>query len=243
MLPIINITGYRFTRLSNDFIKELQLQLRKETQDLGLKGSIILSEEGINVFLSGKRQAITGFEKLLNNFLCFNNMTFKESFSNFQPFHKILVKIKKEIIPFGIATIQPEIYTAPHVQPEILQKWLRERPDLVLLDTRNVFEIELGSFENALDLGLKHFRDFPQAVKKSLTINKNLPVVTFCTGGIRCEKASAFLLKTGFTEVYQLEGGILNYFEKCGGSHYKGDCFVFDERKALKPSLKVFSGQ
>jgi UPF0176 protein len=107
-----------------------------------------------------------------------------------------------------------------------------------LLDTRNAFEVGIGGFENALHLGLQRFRDFPKRITTLKHVNKTDPIVTFCTGGIRCEKASAFLLQQGFHEVYQLEGGILNYFEKCGGKHYKGLCFVFDNRKALTASLE-----
>lgn len=242
MLSIINISAYRFTRLSHRFLLELKNKLKKETQILGLKGTILLSEEGINLFLSGPKKAIISFSGVLNGFHPFNNMTFKESFSDFQPFKKMIIKIKKEIIPFGINSIRPEIHTAPLIAPETLKNWLKEcPPDLVLLDTRNSFEIKFGSFKNSVHLELKHFREFPIAVQKLPDSIKRLPVVTFCTGGIRCEKASAFLLAAGFDEVYQLEGGILNYFEKCGNKYYDGLCFVFDDRKALTPALKVFN--
>ncbi|MDQ8038971.1 MAG: rhodanese-like domain-containing protein [Rickettsiella sp.] len=240
MLSISNISGYRFIQLSNSFLTELQIQLLKETQRLDLKGTVLLSKEGVNLFLSGQGRAIACFQDFLHSYPCFKSLVFKTSFSDFQPFKRMLVKIKKEIIPFGIAAINPEKYTAPSIAPETLKKWLIERPDLVLLDTRNSFEVKLGSFENALHLDLKHFRDFPRNVQKLGAISKEVPLLTFCTGGIRCEKASAFLLQQGFNEVYQLEGGILNYFEKCGGAHYNGICFVFDDRKALTPSLEVF---
>ncbi|BBB14550.1 rhodanese-related sulfurtransferase [Candidatus Rickettsiella viridis] len=240
MLSIINISAYRFVRLSHDLLAELQIKLKKETQQLGLKGTILLSEEGINLFLAGQREAITEFQEQLNRVPALKNLTFKESLSDFQPFKKMFVKLKKEIIPFGIDAIRPEIRTATSIAPETLKSWFKERPNLVLLDTRNSFEVEFGSFENSLHLELKHFRDFPTAVQKLPDTVKKAPVVTFCTGGIRCEKASAFLLEAGFDEVYQLEGGILNYFEKCGGDHYDGLCFVFDDRKTLTPSLEVF---
>jgi UPF0176 protein len=241
MLTIINIAAYRFVRLPHDFLAELQIGLKKETQRLGLKGSILLSQEGINLFLAGQRKAIIEFQEQLNSFPAFKNLSFKESLSDFQPFKRMLVKIKKEIIPFGIDSIRPELHTATSITPETLQNWLKERPNLVLLDTRNSFEVEFGSFKNSIHLELKHFRDFPKAVQKLPNTIKKSPVVTFCTGGIRCEKASAFLLESGFDEVYQLEGGILNYFEKCGSHHYDGLCFVFDDRKALTPALEVFN--
>lgn len=240
MLSILNISAYRFIRLSSDFLFETKDKLKKQTQQLGLKGTILLSKEGINLFLAGEKEAIVCFQALLNRFPHFQNIAYKESFSDFQPFKKMLVKIKKEIIPLGIETIYPERHTAPSIPPEILKKWLQERPNLILLDTRNSFEVELGSFENALHLDLKQFRDFPKAAQQLSEKIRKSPVLTFCTGGIRCEKASEFLLQERFSEVYQLEGGILNYFEKCGGDYYKGLCFVFDERKALTPALKTF---
>lgn len=240
MHSIINISAYRFVRLPHHFLAELQIKLKKETQRLGLKGTVLLSQEGINLFLAGQKEAITEFQEQLNSFPAFKNLTFKESLSDFQPFKKMFVKIKKGIIPFGIDSIHPETHTATSITPETLKNWVKERPNLVLLDTRNSFEVQFGSFKNSLHLELKHFRDFPSAVQKLPDSIKKSPVVTFCTGGIRCEKASAFLLEAGFDEVYQLEGGILNYFEKCGSDHYDGLCFVFDDRKALTPSLEVF---
>lgn len=240
MLSIINISAYRFVHLAADFLPALQVELKSKTKQLALKGTILLSSEGINLFLSGKREAIDSFHCFLNTFPHFQAIRFKESLSNFHPFKKMLVKLKREIIPFGIDSINPEKYTAPYVSPEQLAVWFKERPNLVMLDTRNTFEVELGSFENALDLGIKKFRDFPDAVKKLPERLKKLPIVTFCTGGIRCEKAAAYLLKAGFEEIYQLEGGILNYFEKCGENHFKGPCFVFDGREKVDSSLENF---
>lgn len=240
MLSIINISAYQFVRLSNYFLKELQAKLKKQAQRLNLKGTILLSCEGVNLFLSGKNNDISEFQAYIRDFPVFKNLVFRQSFSNFQPFKKMLVKIKKEIIPFGIDSIRPDIRTATSISPETLKNWLKTRPDLVLLDTRNAFEVELGSFKNSLHLGIQHFRDFPLAVQKLPDAIKKSPVVTFCTGGIRCEKASAYLLEAGFAEVYQLNGGILNYFNQCGDAYYEGLCFVFDDRKALTPSLQVF---
>jgi UPF0176 protein len=240
MLSIINVSAYRFVHLAPDILPILQVKLKSKTKELALKGTILLSSEGINLFLSGGREAITSFYYFLHTSPYFKDIRFKESLSNFHPFQKMLVKLKKEIIPFGIDSINPGKYTAPYVSPEQLKVWLKERPDLVLLDTRNTFEVELGSFENALDLGIRKFRDFPEAVKKLPEELKKLPIVTFCTGGIRCEKAAAYLLNEGFKEIYQLEGGILNYFEKCGGNHFKGPCFVFDKREKVNSTLENF---
>ena len=243
MLSIINITAYRFVQLSSNILPKLQVSLKSKTEELGLKGTVLLSTEGINLFISGENDAINNFQNFLNTYSYFQNLEFKKSFSNFQPFKKMLIKLKKEIISFGIDSIDPAKYTAPYITPEMLNIWLENKPDLVLLDTRNNFEVELGSFKNALNLHLKRFRDFPKAVKKLPEKLKNMPIVTFCTGGIRCEKAAAYLLENGYKEVYQLEGGILNYFEKCSESHFKGPCFVFDAREHLTPKLENFNQQ
>lgn len=241
MLSIINITAYRFVRLSGSILPELQISIKSKAKELGLKGTVLLSIEGINLFISGENDAISIFQNFLNAYSYFNNLEFKNSFSNFQPFKKMLVKVKKEIISFGIDNIDPAKHTAPYITPEVLNIWLKNRPDLVLMDTRNTFEVELGTFENALNLDLNRFRDFPNAVKKLPKELKQFPIVTFCTGGIRCEKAAAYLLQNGYQEVYQLEGGILNYFEKCGENHFEGPCFVFDARASVSPSLENFS--
>jgi UPF0176 protein len=241
MLSITNVTAYRFVQLPANIIPELQVSFKSKAKELGLKGTVLLSVEGINLFISGENDAISSFQKFLNIYSYFQNLEFKKSFSNFQPFKKMLVKLKKEIIPFDIDSIQPGKRTAPYITPEGLNLWLEKRPDLVLLDTRNTFEIEFGSFKNALNLNLKQFRDFPNAVKKLPEKLKQLPIVTFCTGGIRCEKAATYLLENGYKEVYQLEGGILNYFEKCGEKYFKGLCFVFDAREAVTSSLENFS--
>lgn len=235
MLSINNLAAYRFIQLPDSILSELQTSLKAKANELSLKGTILLSVEGINLFISGEEDLICSFQNFLNNYSYFQNLEFKKSFSNFQPFKKMLVKIKKEIIPFGISNINPEQFTAPYITPETLTNWLKNKSELILLDTRNNFEFELGSFKNALNLNLKRFRDFPKMVKKLPENLKHLPIVTFCTGGIRCEKAATYLLKNGYQEVYQLEGGILNYFEKCGKKHFQGACFVFDSRKSISP--------
>ncbi|WP_010598895.1 oxygen-dependent tRNA uridine(34) hydroxylase TrhO [Rickettsiella massiliensis] len=237
MSTITNISAYRFVSLPKPFLNELQNTLKKETQRLSLKGTILLSTEGINLFMAGEKRAIAEFQRFLTHFSYFTDLFFKESFSDFIPFKKMLIKIKAEIIAFGVENIQPEKVTAPNLAPETLKKWLNEQSEVVLLDTRNTFEVQCGSFEKSIHLDLKHFREFPDAVQKIPQNLKKVPIVTFCTGGIRCEKASALLLNAGFEKVYQLEGGILNYFEKCGSAHYRGHCFVFDERIALTPTL------
>jgi UPF0176 protein len=237
MLSIINLAAYRFIQLPGEILSKLQFSLKAKANELRLKGTILLSVEGINISISGENDAICYFQNFLNTHSYFQNLEFKKTFSNFQPFKKLLVKQKKEIISFGITNINPGKHAAPYITPETLTSWLKNRPELILLDTRNNFEFELGSFKNALNLDLKRFRDFPNAVKNLPKKLKQLPIVTFCTGGIRCEKAALYLLADGYQEVYQLKGGILNYFEKCGEKHFKGACFVFDARERVSPPV------
>lgn len=234
MKPIINIAAYKFVTLSD--LPEKKAYLKDLCITLQLKGTILLSSEGINIMLAGTETAIATFKLDLTQQQAFQDLIFKESRSSKQPFKRLLVKIKKEVITLGLPHICPTQKTGPKISPEQLKQWFDEGKDFTLLDTRNKYEIAYGTFEGAIDLNLKHFREFPKTVTE-LAERKNKPMVMFCTGGIRCEKASLLLLENGFTEVYQLDGGILNYFAKCGGEHYQGNCFVFDERVAVDTSL------
>ncbi len=150
----------------------------------------------------------------------------------------MLVRIKKEIIAFGVPGIEPARRTSPKLAPQQLKAWLDEGRPLTLLDTRNDYEVKLGTFENALPAGVDHFRDFPAAVAKLPAELKDQTIVMFCTGGIRCEKAGPYMESQGFRNVLQLDGGILKYFEECGGAHYRGECFVFDQRVGIDPALQ-----
>ncbi|MFG0333701.1 MAG: pseudouridine synthase, partial [Maioricimonas sp. JB049] len=202
------------------------------------KGTILLSQEGINLFVAGDR---TGIDTLLED-LCGDpllaDLEVKESLSDEQPFERMLVKIKKEIIAFGVDGIDPAQQTSPKLPPQQLREWLAEGRKLTLLDVRNDYEVEVGTFEKAVPIGVDHFREFPQAAERLPEELRKQPVVMFCTGGIRCEKAGPMLEQAGFPEVYQLDGGILKYFEECGGEFYHGSCFVFDKRVAVDPELK-----
>jgi predicted sulfurtransferase len=199
---------------------------------------VLLAEEGINLFLAGSRQGIDSLWRFLASDPRLTDLIYKESESREIPFNRLLVKIKREIIPLGLAQIRPAQQPAPRLQPEELKRWLDQGRDFVLLDTRNAFEVRVGTFVGAIDLGLGQFREFPQAAAGLAAALKQKPVVTFCTGGIRCEKAAPALLLQGFREVYQLDGGILRYFERCGGAHYAGECFVFDKRVAVDSALR-----
>lgn len=236
--PIVNLSAYRFTPFAAEELPALREQLLASTRDLGLRGTILLATEGINLFIAGSRPATDAFMSGLRAVPGLADLEPKESFSDEQPFNRMLVKIKKEIISFGVEGIDPARMPAPRLDPRELKRWLDEGRPVTLLDTRNDYEVKLGTFQNAVVPVLDHFRGFPAAVRSLPAELKTRPVVTFCTGGIRCEKAAPFLVREGFSEVYQLEGGILKYFELCGGAHYEGECFVFDRRVGVDPKLQ-----
>lgn len=235
MPTFTNIAAYKFAPLTD--LKLLREQLIRDCKAWGLKGTILLSVEGINLFVAGGQSEI---EQLLNQLQAVPGLAElqpKRSDSDYQPFHRMLVKIKKEIIAFGVPGIDPARQPAPRLSPRELKQWLDEGRPVTLLDTRNDYEVALGTFCNAIPIGVRHFRDFPQAVDKLPQELKRQPIVTFCTGGIRCEKAAPFMLREGFENVFQLDGGILKYFEECASDHFDGECFVFDQRVGIDPSL------
>jgi UPF0176 protein len=234
--PVVNIAAYRFVALQD--LEARRKELRSLCMELDLKGTILLSPEGINLFLAGTREAIEAFLEHLEHDPDLAGMTAKLSLCPTQPFARMKVKLKREIIPFGIEGVDPTQQPTPALAPEMLREWLSDRRELTLLDVRNDYEIEHGTFAGAQSLGLDHFRDLPAAVDQLDEDVRQRPLVMFCTGGIRCEKAGPYLQQQGFREVYQLEGGILQYFAECGGAHYEGDCFVFDERVAVDPDLR-----
>lgn len=233
---ILNIAFYQFTSLSD--LPRLRIEFRARCAALRLKGSILLSHEGMNGFLAGPESSVREFQRFLGGRTEFAGLTFKESWSDAIPFNRMLVKLKREIISMGEPQIEPAKKTAARITARDLKQRLDAGDPLLLVDTRNDYEIKLGTFEDAVDLGVKHFREFPAKLREVSAEWKNREVVMFCTGGIRCEKATALAQDLGFEKVYQLDGGILKYFEDCGGAHYRGDCFVFDQRVALDPNLK-----
>ncbi|MBI1246512.1 sulfurtransferase [bacterium] len=234
--PVLNISSYLFAPLSD--LKTLRDSLRRLCRRLDLRGTILLSTEGINLFVAGPGESIQKLLDALRKVPGLEKLEAKESFTSYQPFRRMLVKIKKEIIAFGVDGIEPATRTAPKLPPQQLKQWLDEGKPLMLYDVRNDYEVKVGTFANAVPAGIDTFRDFPQAVDSLPEDSKATPVVMFCTGGIRCEKAGPYMQKAGFQEVYQLEGGILKYFELVGGDHYEGDCFVFDQRVAVDPRLQ-----
>lgn len=235
-MNILNIAAYRFVALSD--LARLRAAFKTRGEELALKGTVLIAGEGINLFLAGAAGSVEPFLEALRMDARFAPIEVKRSWSAAQPFGRLLVKIKREIVSMRRPEINPGEAPARRLAPQELKRWLDEGRNLVLLDTRNQFEVDLGSFKNALALGLKSFGDFPRATPALPQEFKDRPVVTFCTGGIRCEKAAPWLISQGFREVYQLDGGILNYFEQCGGTHFRGACFVFDQRISLDAALK-----
>jgi RluA family pseudouridine synthase len=232
---VTNISTYCFTPL--DGLKDLRIELMDSCKAWNLKGTILLSTEGINLFVAGDAADIERLMERLHRIPGLEGLTPKISLSDAQPFKRMLVRIKREIIAFGVETVRPAEYTSPKIKATELKRWLDEGRPVTLLDTRNDYEVKLGTFKGALVPDIHTFREFPDAVRKLPPGLKEAPVVMFCTGGIRCEKAGPFMEQEGFREIYQLDGGILKYFEECGGDHYEGECFVFDQRVGVDPAL------
>jgi len=239
---ILNIAAYKFVAIDDPLA--LRDDLRARTQAAGLMGTILLAPEGINLFLAGEADAVRGFVAYLRADARFADLETKESWSATQPFRRMLVKVKREIIRMDHPAIQPAAGRAPGVTAATLKRWLDQGHDdagrpLALLDTRNAFEVDHGTFDGAIDWRIEKFTEFPQALLDHKDQLAGKTVVSFCTGGIRCEKAAILMREAGVVDVLQLEGGILKYFEEVGGAHYTGDCFVFDGRRTLGPDLNA----
>ncbi|MBC5766430.1 sulfurtransferase [Ramlibacter albus] len=241
MPPVLNVAAYRFVRI--DDTPALREALLHEAGRRGLRGTILLAGEGINLFLAGQEAPLREFIALLRQDARFEGLEVKESWSAEVPFGRLRVRIKREIIRMNHPAIQPAQGRAPAIDAPTVKRWLDAGHDdagrpVVMLDTRNAFEMEHGTFEGALDWHLSKFSDFPDALQAHRAELEGKTVVSFCTGGIRCEKAALYMGELGLRNVWQLEGGILKYFEEAGGAHFNGTCFVFDEREALDPDLK-----
>lgn len=237
---ILNISAYLFTHLKDT--AALRESIRSQAAHLSLKGTVLLADEGINLFLAGGEGDVRTFVAWLRDDPRFEALEPKESWSADIPFGKLLVKVKPEIIRMNHPTIQPADARAPAVDAKTLARWLDAGHDdegrpVVTLDTRNEFEVQHGHFKGAIDWHIHKFSEFPQAVLDHRDELRGKTVVSYCTGGIRCEKAAIFMAEAGVEHVLQLDGGILKYFEETGGKHFEGDCFVFDAREALDPSL------
>ena len=234
----VNIAGYRFVDLPDR--DSLRNPIREKCFGLGLKGTVLLSHNGINFFLAGNEGEIDDFVSFLEEDDRFQGIPLQISHSDYQPFRRMLVRLKKEIISLGMDEIKPAETPGNFIEPNEFKRWLDEERDVIILDTRNDYELRVGTFQNAIDLDIKSFREFPEAIKK-LEQDKSTPVVMFCTGGIRCEKASIVMENQGWKNVQQIKGGVLGYFKETGGAHWNGDCFVFDQRVSLDKNLREAS--
>ena len=232
---VVNIAGYKFEPLVDPI--DLVSLYQKKCDELELKGTMLISKNGINFSLAGTQQATDTIIAFLEEDNRFLNIPLKVTYSETQPFRRMKVRLKKEIISLGRKDINPRELTGERISPQDLKNLLDNKEDVLVLDTRNEYETRVGKFENAIDLNLDTFRDFPKAIESLPEEYKDKQIVMYCTGGIRCEKASAVMMKAGFADVKQLEGGVLDYFKETGGAYWEGDCFVFDERVALDTKL------
>ena len=239
---IVNIAAYHFAVVADPPV--LAGQMRGWAEDAGLKGTVLVAPEGINLFLAGDRAGIEAFLRALRADARFAGLQVKYSDSAAVPFPKLKVKLKREIISFRRDEAVPlSRDRAPAVSPATLADWIERGHDddgrrLVLLDTRNREEIRHGTFHGAMTLPIDNFTDLPAALEPHRDTLRDATVVSFCTGGIRCEKAALWMRDSGMDNVLQLDGGILGYFEYVGGFGYDGRCFVFDGRVALDPQLQ-----
>jgi UPF0176 protein len=236
---VLNVSASLFTHIDDPHA--LRVVLLERALRAQVKGTILLAEEGVNMFVAGAAEPLRRFLDELRDDPRFAPLAVKESWSDAQPFGRMLVKVKREIIRMDHPTIRPDAGRAPAVAPETLRRWLDVGHDdtgreVVLLDARNAFEVDHGSFSNALDWRIDRFTRFPDAAAAHRSDLEGKTVVSYCTGGIRCEKAALYLREQG-VDAFQLDGGILGYFAAVGGEHWTGECFVFDEREALTPDL------
>lgn len=237
---ILNVSAYRFVELNDAAL--LRESMRSRALELGLRGTVILASEGINLALAGTPAALRGFISELEAESRFAGVDWKFSESATLPFGKLVVKVKREIIRMNQPVVRPQQRRAPAVAAPTLARWLGQGHDdhgreVLLLDTRNAFEVDHGRFRGALDWRLNRFSEFPRALAQRRGELAGKTVVSYCTGGIRCEKAALWMQHEGVTNVLQLAGGILKYLELKGTDHFDGSCFVFDAREALDSRL------
>lgn len=238
---VLNVSSYRFVAL--DELEALRETLRLRALDAGLKGTVLLAPEGINLFLAGAPEALRDWLAALRADPRFAGLDAKESWSATQPFRRLKVKVKREIIRMDWP-MPAQQARAPAVDAPTLKRWLDQGHDdagrpVRMLDTRNAFEVDAGAFEGAVDWRIGKFTEFPAALAAQRAALQGCTVVSYCTGGIRCEKAALLLQQQLDAPVYQLEGGILRYFEQVGDAHYRGECFVFDARETLNGRLQA----
>ena len=241
---ILNISAYLFVPLKDP--AALRESIRSQAGAMSLKGTVLLADEGINLFLAGAASDARGFVDWLRGDTRFAALAPKESWSDAVPFGKLRVKVKREIIRMNELAIRPADERARAVDAPTLARWLDRGHDdagrpIAILDTRNAFEVAQGRFRGAIDWRLSKFSEFPQALLAHRPQLAGKTIVSYCTGGIRCEKAAIFMTNAGVDNVLQLDGGILKYFEEIGSRHFDGECFVFDGRTAVDASLAEVS--
>ena len=238
-VPQITVTAlYKFVALDN--LEQKQKDIMAFCKDNGVCGTLLLAQEGINGTIAGPEEGIQNVLSYLKSYPEFSDLDHKESFADEMPFYRMKVRLKKEIVTIGDQSVDPNDKVGTYVGPEDWNDLLND-PDVIVLDTRNDYEVAIGTFEGAVNPKTDSFREFPDYVQKNLNPEKHKKVAMFCTGGIRCEKASSYMLKEGFEEVYHLKGGILKYLEnvKEADSKWDGECFVFDQRVAVKHNLEL----
>ena len=228
---------YKFTRL--DDFESIQLPLKTYLDSLSIRGTLLLAREGINGTISGSKGNLEKVLNYLQSDSRFMGLEFKYSYSNKAPFKRLKIKLKKEIVTMGLAQIDPTHSVGTYVKPKDWNELIND-PDVVLIDTRNNYEYEIGSFKGAINPNTETFREFPNFTENSLEKYRNKKIAMFCTGGIRCEKSTAYLKSKGYENVFHLQGGILKYLEDVGENEslWEGECFVFDDRVAVKHNLE-----
>ncbi len=228
---------YKFVSIDDPAV--LQGELREICLAQGIKGTILIASEGINATVSGSERAIDTLIQTIISDAGFSDLEVKYSEAAEHPFQRLKVKIKKEIVTFGVPDAKPSVATGTFVEPGDWNALISD-PDVLVIDTRNDYEVQIGTFEGAQNPETRAFNEFPDYIRHTLADDRRRKIAMFCTGGIRCEKASAFLLREGFSNVYQLNGGILRYLEQVAPeeSLWRGECFVFDERVALEHGVR-----
>ena len=240
MNKFLTSTFYHFVEL-NDY-QDLQPSIQKFCDEQMLKGTILLANEGINGTLSGDEEAIRAFHKYIKANPLFNKkftgLAHKESWASNNPFYRMKVRLKKEIVALGVPGVSPIKKVGQYVKPSDWNQLISD-PDTIVIDTRNGYEVDIGSFKGSINPNTETFREFPQYIDKKINPNKDKKIAMFCTGGIRCEKATSLMLEKGFNNVYHLKGGILKYLEEIPKeeSLWEGECFVFDQRVAVTHNL------
>lgn len=220
------VTFYKYVKIQNP--EEAKGYFRGLCESLDLLGRILIGEEGVNAGVSGPKAGIEKFKQTIAKKREFTNMTYREQEVPSNSYHKLVVRVRKEIVALG-----QEVnikHKGKHLSPRRFKRWLDRKEDIIILDARNDYETKIGKFEGALTLPISTFKEFPEAAEKALKGKEDKKIVMYCTGGIRCEKSSAFLRQKGFKNVLQLQGGIINYANQFKNDHYKGKCFVFDDR-------------